>query len=233
MSTKTFLTILISFAIALSAVSVSAQTTAREQFIQKRQEAEQMMSQKRSELKSAIEAKRTELRDKIKVKKEELKTQLQKIKDERKKQIVERVDERIDALNERMTGHYLKVLEQIEDVLGKVSSRADKAATNGADITAVKAAIAKAQTAIASVRAAATTQAGKTYQIIVTGDNNLRVDVGQARQALHTDLVSTREAVKAAHMAVRDAAVSLAKIPRVNEAEVPANGQPATTTQSQ
>ena len=230
MSTKTFLTILISFAVALSAVSVSAQTTALEQFIQKRQEAEQMTQQKRLELKSAIEAKRTELRDKIKAKKEELKTQLQKIKDERKKQIVERIDARIDTLNERMTGHYLKVLEQIEDVLGRVATRADKAAANGADITAVKAAIAKAQTTIASARAAATAQAGKTYQIAVTVDNNLRVDVGKARQALRTDLVSVREAVKAAHMAVRDAAVSLAKIPRVNEAGVPANGQPATTT---
>ena len=233
MRMKAFLTILISFAVALSAVSVSAQTTAREQFIQKRQEAEQMIQQKRLELKGAIEAKRTELRDKIKAKKEELKVQLQKIKDERKKQVVERVDARIDALNERMTGHYLKVLEQIEDVLGRVSSRADKAAVNGADITAVKVVIAKAQTAITSARATATAQAGKTYQITITGDNNLRTDVGHARQALHVDLTTVREAVRVAHMAVRDAAVFLAKIPKVNEAEVPTNGQSATTTQSQ
>src|SRR3990167_508656 len=123
MRMKAFLTILFSFAVALSAVSVSAQTTAREQFIQKREEAKQAISQKRSELKSAIEAKRAETRDKIKAKREELKAQLQKIKDERKKQIVERVDARIDALNDRMTSHYLKVLEQIEDVLDRKSTR--------------------------------------------------------------------------------------------------------------
>ena len=233
MRMKAFLTILFSFAVALSAVSVSAQTTAREQFIQKREEAKQAISQKRSELKSAIEAKRAETRDKIKAKREELKAQLQKIKDERKKQIVERVDARIDALNDRMTSHYLKVLEQIEDVLSRVATRTDKAAVAGANVTAVREAIVKAQAAIASARATATAQAGKTYQITVTGDNNLRVDVGKARQALHADLVSVREAVKAAHMAVRDAAVFLAKIPKVNEAEVPTNGQSATTTQSQ
>ncbi len=69
----------------------------------------------------------------------------------------------------------------------------------------------------AAARAAIEAQAGKTYSISVTTEQKLKEAAEAARKALHDDLNKVKEAVKAAHEAVRKAAVALAQIPRVDE----------------
>lgn len=135
----------------------------------------------------------------------------QAIRDARKRQVVERIDERLSALNNQLTTHFGNALDTLENVLNRISSRADKAAAEkGIDVSAVRGAIAGAQTAIANARAAVAAQAAKTYTIIVTTDTKLRGDVGKSRQALHGDLKNVFELVRTAHDAVRNAAVTLA-----------------------
>jgi hypothetical protein len=169
-------------------------------------------AQMRQDRQSQIEARRTELQAK-----------LQSIRDERKKQAVDRIYTNVNALNERMTNHFTNVLNQIDEMLNRVNSRASKGETNGLNVSAAKTEITNAQNALALARDAVKTQAEKVYAVQITGnETTLRSDVGKTRAAFHHDLVAVRDVVKAARDAVRKAAVTLAQIPRVDEVEVPA-----------
>ncbi|OGM99004.1 MAG: hypothetical protein A2915_03525 [Candidatus Yanofskybacteria bacterium RIFCSPLOWO2_01_FULL_41_34] len=171
------------------------------------------IQKRREEFKETVKTKREALKDEIKTKREELKTRLEKIKDVRKKETVERIDQRMDALNEKMVQHFSNVLDKLEEMMVRVSKRADRVSTErGLDVSEVRLAAEKAITAIALARTAVETQSGKTYTIKVTSESALKVDVGKARQSLGADLVEVRDAVKAAHSAVKDAAVALAQL---------------------
>ncbi|MDP2664386.1 MAG: hypothetical protein Q8O97_00225 [bacterium] len=191
-----------------------------DQFKAKREEAKVQLKAKTEELKANVKTKREEVKSRIEAKKVELKEKLKAVRDEKKKQIVERVYNSVNELNERMTDHLTKTLNQIQEVLDRVESRADKAEANDLDVASVRTAITAAESAIASSRSAVEAQAGKTYSFTVTTEEKLRSDVGTARQALHTDLVAVRETVKAARDAVKSAAVVLGQVPKVDEAEV-------------
>lgn len=129
---------------------------------------------------------------------------------------------KLNNINERVTGHFTDVLNQIDKMLDRVKTRASKAEANGLNVSTVNAEITNAQNAITAARAAVATQAGKVYTVQTTGnETTFRSDVGKTRQALHQDLVAARDTVKAARDAVRKAAVTLAQIPRVDEVEVP------------
>ncbi|MEK7635567.1 MAG: hypothetical protein AAB405_00570 [Patescibacteria group bacterium] len=202
-----------------------------EQIKQKRDEFKNAIEQKRMEFKNQIETKGVELKNVIEAKRQELKERLKIVKDERKKEAVERIDNRMDALNEGMINHFSEVLERLEKILSNIGSRADKAAVSGIDVSAVRAAITNAQSAISASRQAIATQAGKTYKIAITTETGLRQDVGKARQELHDNLVKVRDAIFASREAVKKAAITLAQIPKINEIEVDLN-QPATSTVS-
>ncbi|MEW5805116.1 MAG: hypothetical protein AB1721_00065 [Patescibacteria group bacterium] len=198
----------------------------QEEFLQKREEWRNQIQQRQEEFRAQIQENRAELKTYIEEKRVALKEQLQNIRDERKQAIVERIDQRIDELNQRMTNHFLAVLEKLETVLERIGSRADKAEANGLDVSAVRSAITEAEQAIAAARTAVAEQSGKTYLINITDEENLKADVGQARQALAEDLKAVREVIKSAHDAVRRAAVALAQIPRVDELEIETSPTP-------
>lgn len=202
--------------------------TIKKEFEAKRIEAKNLLESKKEEFKIKAEAKREEVKSKIEAKKAELKEHLIKIKDERKKQVAERVYNQVNELNKRRLDHFSAVLEKLEKVLDRISNRAAKAEANGVDITAVKTAITEATSAIAASRTAIVNQAGKVYTPVIDTENTLKTDIGKIRQALHNDLVSVEETVKASREAVHKAATILAQIPKVNELEV----ETATTTQS-
>lgn len=171
------------------------------------------LKKRKEEFNDTIKAKQAELEDQIKTKKENLKTRLEKIKDENKKKTVERIDRQMDVLNEKMMKHFSNVLDKLEEMLIRISERADKAfAERGLDVSAVRLATEKAKIAIASARLAIEVQSGKTYTIKITTENVLKTNVGKARQSLGTDLAKVRDAVKAAQSAVKNAAVVLAQL---------------------
>ncbi len=197
------------------------------EFEAKRMEAKNLIESKKEEFKNKVEAKREEVKSKVEVKKIELKERLTKIKDERKKQIVERVYSQINELNNRRLDHYSAVLEKLEKVLDRISSRTAKAEANGRDISAVKIVITEATNSIAAARAAIQNQAGKVYTPVISIESALKTDIGVIRQALRSDLANIQETVKTSQEAIRKAANALAQIPKVDELEVE-----ATTTQS-
>lgn len=175
------------------------------------------LQQKREEFKDTIKAKREETAEKIKAMRADLKVRLQKVKDEQKRNRVEKISEQIDALNKKELDHFSDLLDKMEKTLERIGSRADKAESRGLNVSVVRAAMDDAHAAIEASRVAITAQAGKTYTIEVTTEEVLKADVGKARKALRDDLAKVRGTVKAAHDAVRNAAVILAQIPRVDE----------------
>jgi len=194
---------------------------------------------KRAELKNSIEKEQTEWRNQMELKREQLKSQIEaqrknlekglaKIKDETKKKIVERIYNQVGELNKRMTDHFLNVLEKLEKVLERISSRAAKVEANGRDISAVKTFINEASNAISEAKTAVSNQAAKVYAApVVKSENVLKTEVGKIRQALHNDLKLVFDKVKAAQEAVRKAATSLAQIPKVDELEISSTTTPA------
>lgn len=185
----------------------------RERIKKEMELARENVKKRKEEFKETVKTKQEELKVKIETKREELKVRLEKIKNERKKETVERIDRQIDALNERMIKHFSSVLEKLEDILFRISERADKASTErGLDVSPIRSAIDKANTVIASARLAVENQSEKTYTIKVTTESALKVDVGKTRQMLGADLAKVRDAVKTAQSAVKDVAVALAQL---------------------
>lgn len=202
---------------------------ARLEFQQKREEAKRAMEQKREEFKNAMESKKTEAKAAFEKKHEELKAKLAKIKDEKKKTAVEKINNEIARINENRTNHFSENLNKLEKVLTNIGLRADKAAANGVDVSTVKTAIDSANAAIAESRTAISAQAGKIYSIVVNTEATLRQDVGKTHQELKADLDKVRATVEKAKQAVRNAAVTLAQIPKVDELEVNSTPAPAAT----
>ena len=83
-------------------------------------------------------------------------------------------------------------------------------------------AIEDAEAAIEVARAAVDAQAGETYEVEITDETRLRAEVGKARKELHDDLKAVFDLVKAAREAVREAATTLAQIPRPDDTQSPA-----------
>lgn len=192
-------------------------TQANEELKTLRENFRQQLEDARMNFQKTIEAERTDLQTKLQAHRDELKNELQKVKDEGKKTIATRIDGNVADLNARMTAHYTNVLDQIAGVLGRVVSRADKAQTNGLDVTAVRTKITTAQTAITAARAAVAAQVSKMYSMNITSDATLKNNVSATRKALHDDLKKVEDSVKAARDAVRQAAVTLAQIRGVDE----------------
>jgi DNA repair exonuclease SbcCD ATPase subunit len=201
-----------------------------QEFQQNREEIQRLILQNRTELQNQIQNKRTEMKSRIEALKAQLRERLRERISERKREIVERIYDRINALNERMTDHYLDVLYRLEKILERIESRTAKAKLNGKDVSKAEEAIQKAHQAINTAREAVKTQAEKVYQPPeITTEEKLKLDVGKLRQQLHDDLKAVEKSVKDARDAVRQAAVALAQIPKVDELEVPTTTE--TTTQ--
>ncbi len=197
-----------------------------QEFQQNRAEIQRLIQQRQIEFRNQIREKRQEMKAQIEALREQFRDRLKARIDERKQTIVERIYERINALNEIITNHYLDILDRLEKILERIESRTTKAELNGIDVTQVEAVIEKAHQAINTAREAVKTQAEKIYQPPeITSEENLRLDVGKLRQQLHDDLKAVEKLVKEARNAVREAAVALAQIPKVDALEVP-NTQP-------
>ncbi|MDP3999654.1 MAG: hypothetical protein Q8P76_03635 [bacterium] len=171
----------------------------------------------REDFKVRLESAKDQFETRRKAEQAELKVRLEKIKDVKKKEVVERLDNRFTELNQKLTNHWLAMVTRIENALTKVSARADKAATRGADVTVVRTTVEKAKTAIAAARVALQAQLAKTYPINVTTEDQLRSVVSEVRNTLNKDLKAVKELVQTAHKAVVEANRLLKGVPKVDD----------------
>lgn len=192
-----------------------------EEFEKNRAELKNLMEQNQTEFRNRIENKKEELKKKLEQNRIELKNRLRVIKNEQKQKIVERIYEQIAKLNEIMTDHYLSVIENLEIILEKIENRTAKAKFNGKNVELAETAIAQAKTLIENAKDAIKNQAEKVYEPPkITDEQSLRLEVGKLRNQLHQDLKSVEQEVKNARDAIKEAALQLAKIPKVDELEI-------------
>lgn len=150
--------------------------------------------------------------EEAKTAREEFKERLRLIQDERKRQVVERIDTNMARFNEKWVEHWNKVLSRLREILAKIDSRVDKLAEAGKDVSDVKSAIAKAETAIDAAQAAINEQAGKTYVIEIGEEETLGENVSSVVKQFRDDIKGIIEKVKIARMAVRDAFLALKEV---------------------
>lgn len=157
-----------------------------------------------------VKAKQVELRALIQQRRATLKEGLKKVKDAKKRAAVDRVDQNLQALNDRMTTHWAKSLDQMTATLSRVREYRDGWAAQGKTVDLVCLAITRAQQKIDASRTAAMKQAAKTYPIKASDKiADLRKNVKQQRTALRNDLNIVRNTVREAHGSVRVAAQEL------------------------
>ena len=121
----------------------------------------------------------------------EFKQKVQTIRDERKKKIVERADAKLAEINKRRTDAMVRHLDKMSEILAKVKAR-------DGDTTVAEAAVAEARSAVA-------VQAAKTYVIIISTEDKLKINVGETMKALKTDLQAVHQKIVGARKATADA----------------------------
>lgn len=178
---------------------------------------------------------RLETQEQIKQKQENLRSKVAEIKDEKKQKAAEKILNQFDHINRVSTDHFLSVLDKLDAVLQKIKSRAEKAASDGKDLTAAKQAIQKAEQSIKIAREAVIAQAAKTYTVdssVIAGAvadegknsivSKLRERFKELRKQLFNDLAALRGgAMKSAREAVHAAAEALAKVPNIDKDPTP------------
>ena len=172
-----------------------------------------------SERKAAMDAKREEIKEKretameeFKEKREDFKEKMKGMKDQKKQQSIENIDKKISNLNTQHTDRLQIAIEKLTDILDRVQIKAETAKTDGSDTKTVDAAITEASTLIETATEALVTQAGKEYVIDITDEAKVRESVKKTFDQFKSDMSALHMKVKAAHEAVRKAAMELGKI---------------------
>lgn len=158
-----------------------------------------------------------------------LKTKLNAFRDQRKAQIASRVNTNLNQINQNQTDQMLKFLDKASAILDKLEARVNQNTPDIKDPTAAKTAIADARTKIAAAQDAVKAQQVNDYTITVTSESSVKKDAQNARQKLHTDLLTVRKTVVGAKQAVA-AAISVArgsvnKVATPSAKEATASGQ--------
>lgn len=175
----------------------------KQQIQLQREEFEKKLEAQKEAFKQSMQQKKEELSEKREALQGDLRTRLDSLKDEKKKDLVLRINEQLARVHDRVLDNLTKSLASIEDVLKRVSVRADVLQGQGRDVSAVRSTIVTAQTAIEKARAAIQEQSGKTYVITFDSENALKNVVGKIRSQMERDLKVVRDFVHKAREAVR------------------------------
>lgn len=193
--------------------------TNREQYRTELRQMIEGIKVKREEFKAEMETKREEIQAKISEANDKFKESLKNIKDENKKVSAEKIVDLITELNTKMTDNLSDKVNQIENVLVSIESRISKAKDNGIDVSSLDSKVSDAKDAIEKARDSISTQANKVYEITVTDDTTLRTEMKTLRDTFKKDIEAVRLIVKEAHTTVKNVAVALAQIPKIDDTD--------------
>lgn len=180
----------------------------------------EQIKEKRESYKEEMGVKKEEMRLKVTEMKANFKEEIKKIKDENKKISAEKIVDTIQALNEKLTNNFSDKINQIENVLVSIESRINKAKEKGIDVSSAETQALKAKDVIAQAREAISVQASKVYEVNITSEATLKAEMKNLRDTFRNDIKAVHEKVKMAHVAVRDTATTLAKIPNIEDDKV-------------
>lgn len=142
----------------------------------------------------------------------EFKQKLQTIRDAKKKTIVEKIDAKIASTNKNATDKMNLALDKLSAIITKLSGRSAALKAAGKDTAAVESLITLANSAINTAKTAVDAQALKQYDITITTDANLKINVGTVVSQFRLDLQAVHKTVVDAKQAVQKVATELARI---------------------
>ncbi len=148
--------------------------------------------------------------EKIKERLEKVKKNIAKIKNKTKRTIAEKIYLRINELNQKLTDHYLNVLDQLQKVLVGITERADRSASRGIDVSLAREKINLAQEAIDKAKEEVQKQKDKIYELPqVSTETKLKSAVGNIRKQFHSDIKAVEAMVKEARDITHKAVTTL------------------------
>lgn len=172
---------------------------------------------KRDEFKSQVEINKEQVKNEISTLKNNFKISLGKIKSEEKRISTQTIVTTIQELNTKWTDMLSEKISQIETVLVSVDSRISKAEVRGLDVSTAKREAERTRSAISLARESILAQTKKVYEVNITDESTLKNEMKNLREAFRKDINSVQAIVKASHVALRDTATTLAKIPKIDE----------------
>ncbi|MDP1706334.1 MAG: hypothetical protein Q8L36_00760 [bacterium] len=180
---------------------------------EKRLEALPAEAQARIEsIKQEFEAKREEAKTSFETKREALKEKLSIIKDEKKQEVVSRLNENINELNKKKTEEFSKVVAKLEGIWASIQKRASQVAQNGVEVGFISDTQIQINSLFSAAKDSLNQQAGKSYELNITTENNLKTDIGQVRQTLESDLKAVREKMGAIKELLYKTAIQLNQV---------------------
>lgn len=204
-----------------SASTTDAKKDLREDFWAKikqdREKLHEEIKNRQEAAKSKLESERAKLKEKLAV-----------IRDAQKKITAERIYDRLGEVNKKMVNHFTNVAERLEDFASKLQDRITNAKNEGRDVTGAQAALDKVKPLITELRTMIQTQAGKTYSVNVTSENQLESAFRATRDSLHSDLGKIHDKIVVIRKAFADVLFALS-----NSQEKTATSTPSTSTTTQ
>ena len=185
------------FAVVMYPVLSSAQTNLRERIMPRTDEQQD----RREAFSDRMQTVRQQRSEQLSEHRAQLEQRLKSMTSEQKAAIALRLSEQMNSLNERLTNHYLDFLAQLQNVLAKISERAD--AVTDKDVTAVKAKITSALDEISEAKELVLTQQAKVYKVTLTSEAKLREAYQSVKKQLQDDHAAMRQALGTAKEAVR------------------------------
>lgn len=170
------------------------------------------IEEERTQLRDTVRVTREEVRQTIEDKRQELKDRLAQIRDARKKQIVERFNTRMCEVQKNRVAAMKRHLQTMGNILQRVEEKAAAAKARGKDVLAVEAAVTAAKAAIARAQTAIDAINTQDCGLTISGEvSALRSEINAAWQTLRSQLNTAHESVKEARKAVGEAIRALAE----------------------
>src|SRR3989344_114570 len=126
-----------------------------------KEEAKQRAEKEKARIKDL----REKAESRVKEMRQKVQEKIARIKDAKKQEAATKITNQLERVNKVWTEHFSNVLDRLDAILQKITSRTQKAKENGKDVAAVESAIQKAQVAIKTARDAVALQAQKSYVI--------------------------------------------------------------------
>lgn len=124
-----------------------------------------------------------------------------KVKNADKREVVIGINDKINNFNQLISQQYLENLDKMQSVLEKIALKMETAES--------KQEVSKAKDAIAESRTIVKEQLSKVYNISITSEKGLGVDVMKARQSLRDDIDKARVSVIYSRDAIKNAVSSI------------------------
>jgi hypothetical protein len=188
--------------VSFTSVSYAAHDADTNQARARAQSAKENAEARREAMQQSIEARKSMAETSSRERRENFLQKVAEIQDERKRRIVTNLSSRLSAVNDRWVTHWVAVLTRFEDILEKMTVRADVLANEGHNVAQIKSAIGEASLAISEAKESVRAQAGKVYVIDIQEETTIGQSVQTLTSIFRSDLKETLGYVRAAREAM-------------------------------